>query len=246
MKLLVISDVHSNMKAVEAVATQEKHWDMIVFAGDMVDFGLYPHDVIDWMRKHRVIAVAGNHDMALVDKANSHFQPLRNPTDATTFLEHNLSLLTGEQVEYLSKLPEEAVFKVDGITYYMTHIYDKKDGYALLNHLKEHRSISAFESFWQVKVGNTKGKRCLILGDTHHCMMVQLKKDTLIINPGSLGYNLGEDVQTNGASYMVIEDGIPYFRYAQYNTEEEYQFVKEKMINLNEWQYQTGLAIFKA
>lgn len=245
MKILIISDVHSNYKALKTIEEKEKTFDAVLFAGDMVEFGLQPREVVDWMQKNKVIAVAGNHDIGLSNAYKNGFIPLENPLMAKTFLEHNLSLLTKEDMEYLSSLSLEVKVEFDGVTYFMTHIYDDSDGYALLHHLESYHSISKFEEFWAKKVGETKGKRCLILGDTHHCMMVQLKEDTLVINPGAAGYNLGPDAATKGASYIVIEDGIPCFRYANYDTAEEYNVVKNQMPNLDDWQKATGLLIFK-
>ncbi|MBR4282565.1 MAG: metallophosphoesterase family protein [Clostridia bacterium] len=244
MKILIISDVHSNYKALKAVVENEKSFDAVLFAGDMVEFGMEPREVVSWMQKNKVIAVAGNHDIGLSNAYKDGFIPLENPLMATTFLEHNLSLLTKKDMEYISSLPLEVKAEFDGITYFMTHIYDENDGQALLHHLESYHSISKFEEFWAKKVGETKGKRCLILGDTHHCMMVQLKEDALIVNPGSVGYNLGSDGVVKGASYIVIEDGIPYFRYANYDTTDEYDIVKNQMPNLDDWQKATGLLIF--
>ncbi len=245
MKILVISDVHSNINALNAIEQKEKSFDAVLFAGDMVEYGLQPREVISWMRKNKVIAVAGNHDVGLSNTYKNGFIPLDNPLMAKSFLEHNLSLLTEEDMDYISSLPLEVKVEYDGITYFMTHIYDDNDGYALLHQMENYNFISSFEKYWEEKVGKTKGKRCLILGDTHHCMMVQLKADTLIINPGAAGYNLGPDSATKGANYIVIEDGIPYFRYADYDTTKDYNTVLNDMPNLDDWQKATGLLIFK-
>jgi len=127
----------------------------------------------------------------------------------------------------------------------MRHIYDDQDGQALLHHLEQYHVISSFETYWRSKVGDTEGRRCLVLGDTHHCMMLQLKADAMVINPGAAGYNLGADSATKGASYIVIENGMPRFGWADYDTTTDYQTVVEKMPNLEKWQRDTGLAIFK-
>ncbi|MBR4868423.1 MAG: metallophosphoesterase family protein [Clostridia bacterium] len=245
MKLLVISDVHSNVHALHAIEQQEGTWDAVLFAGDMIDFGLQPHEVVCWMRDHNVIAVAGNHDTGLAAIYNNGFLPLDDPLKAESFCHHNLSVLTKEDMEYVAALPLEVTVAFDGITYFMTHIYDYDDCHAILHHLEKYDSIDTFESYWLEKVGKTEGKRCLILGDSHHCMMLQLKKDTMVINPGAAGYNLGADSAYKGASYIVIEDGIPYFKWADYDTSADYQAVLTQMTKLEEWQRATGLAIFK-
>ncbi len=245
MKILVISDVHSNVHALHAIEAKEKSWDAVLFAGDMIDFGLQPVEVVEWMQSHNVIAVAGNHDTGLAEIYNKGYTPLSDPFTAESFCHHNLSLLTEKHMEYVSSLPLEVTVKLDGVTYFMTHIYDYDDGQALLHQLEHYDSIASFEAYWTKKVGKTQGKRCLVLGDTHHCMMLQPRKDALVINPGAAGYNLGADSAYKGASYIIIEDGIPYFKWAEYDTAEDYQTVLEKMTGLDDWQKRTGLAIFK-
>lgn len=245
MKILVISDVHSHIHGLRAIEQQEQTWDMVLFAGDMLDYGLQPAEVIGWMREHQVVAVAGNHDIGLVQMIDQGFERLRDPLMAQTFSGHNVSVLTDEDLEYVRQLPLEVTVVCDGVTYFMTHIYDDTDGQALLHHLEQYHSISSFEEYWQTKVGKTQGKRCLVLGDTHHCMMLQIGKDATIINPGAVGYKLGADTATKGATYIVIEDGVPYFRWADYDTREDYETVVNQMTNLEDWQRRTGIAIFQ-
>ena len=66
MKILFISDIHANYPALEAVWKKESDSDMILCAGDLVDWGFYPREVLDWCRTNRVIAVAGNHDHDMI------------------------------------------------------------------------------------------------------------------------------------------------------------------------------------
>lgn len=245
MKILVISDVHSNINALNAIEEKEKTFDAVLFAGDMLEYGLQPKEVIAWMKKHKVIAVMGNHDASILNTYKNGFVPLKNSLLATTFAEHNLSLLDEADMEYIASLPMEAKAEFDGVTYFMTHIYDENDGQALIHQMEQYNSISSFEKYWNEKVGRAEGKRCLVLGDTHHCMMLQPKADAFIINPGAAGYNLGGDVTTKGGSYIVIENGIPYFRYVEYDTLKDYETVKNDMPNLDDWQKKTGLLIFK-
>lgn len=244
MKILLISDVHSNIHALRAIEKQERTWDAVLFAGDMVDYGLQPQAVVAWMREHQAIAVAGNHDTALVAMYRQGFTPNEDPLQARSFCEHNLSSLSEEDLEYVAALPLEVTVTLDGITYFMTHIYDPNDEEALAHHLMQYHPLTSFERFWAEKVGETQGKRCLVLGHHHHCMLLQLKADAFIINPGAAGYKLGVDVGTKGASYIVMEDGIPYFRWADFDLSEDYKIVSEQMTQLEKGQRDSGLAIF--
>lgn len=244
MKILLLSDIHSNINALRAIEHQEQTWDVVLFAGDMVDFGLQPHEVVTWMREHDAIAVVGNHDTYLVKTYNEHGRSVEDPLLARSFCEHNLAMLTQEDMEYLAALPLETTVELDGITYFMTHIYDPQDEEALAHQLEQYRPISSFDHYWQEKVGTTQGKRCIVIGHHHHCMVLQLKADAMLINPGSASYKLGVDGYAKGAAYVVMEDGTPYFRWADFDLTEDYKTISEQMLNLGEGQRSSGLAIF--
>ena len=63
MKILVLSDIHANIWALRKILETEQNVDKICFAGDMVDYGIAPAEVIEWFRTHSdTIAVKGNHD----------------------------------------------------------------------------------------------------------------------------------------------------------------------------------------
>ena len=42
MKILALSDIHSNIYALDAIWDKEKDADLIVAAGDLVDYGPFP------------------------------------------------------------------------------------------------------------------------------------------------------------------------------------------------------------
>ena len=73
MKILVLSDCHSNVDALNAVWEKESDCDIILFAGDMVDFGFYPKETVRWFmeRKDKLFAVRGNHDEWILDNRGS-------------------------------------------------------------------------------------------------------------------------------------------------------------------------------
>src|SRR6266540_975243 len=65
MKTLVLSDIHGNLAALEAVAA-EPH-DFLVCLGDLVGYGPQPGPCVRWVRAHAALVVQGNHDRALGD-----------------------------------------------------------------------------------------------------------------------------------------------------------------------------------
>ena len=64
MKALIISDIHSNIFALEAIWQREHDCDVVFCAGDLVDYGPSPGEVIAWVQAHGVACVQGNHDRA--------------------------------------------------------------------------------------------------------------------------------------------------------------------------------------
>ena len=67
MKILVLSDIHANIWALQEVIEKEKAYDRLCFAGDMVDYGIAPSQVIEYLRNvPNALLVQGNHDLHAV------------------------------------------------------------------------------------------------------------------------------------------------------------------------------------
>jgi Icc-related predicted phosphoesterase len=63
MKYLILSDIHANWDALQAVlAVTEGTYDLILCCGDLVGYGPEPNRVVSWARKHVHAVVRGNHD----------------------------------------------------------------------------------------------------------------------------------------------------------------------------------------
>jgi len=78
LKLAILSDVHANLPALEAVladvAGQSVH--RIVSLGDVVGYGAWPNECCELLQDKRAISVMGNHDLAAVEEgAEEWFTP---------------------------------------------------------------------------------------------------------------------------------------------------------------------------
>lgn len=65
MKYLILSDIHSNKEALTAVLSfvRRKHWDKVVFLGDLVGYGANPNQTVDLLRGMKpFVGIRGNHD----------------------------------------------------------------------------------------------------------------------------------------------------------------------------------------
>ena len=104
MRYLVVSDVHANIDALEAVleASPPSAWDRLLVLGDLVGYGAEPNAVIDRLRElNPLAAIRGNHDKAacgLEDGSNfNHIARIAATWTAET--------LTDANRRYLRELP---------------------------------------------------------------------------------------------------------------------------------------------
>lgn len=64
MKLAFISDIHANLPALEATLQDlaARKPDMIYCLGDLVGYNIWPNEVVELIRQHRIPTIAGNYD----------------------------------------------------------------------------------------------------------------------------------------------------------------------------------------
>ena len=105
MRILLLSDIHANLEAMDACLANAPSFDMIVNLGDIVGYGASPNEVIDRSREVGKAFVRGNHD-----KAATGVMDLEdfNPMAATAAL-WTRNELTPENFEWLRALPHGPV-----------------------------------------------------------------------------------------------------------------------------------------
>ena len=80
MKLLILSDIHANWPALEAVLNAEADYDTIAFCGDVVDYGPHPVECVRFIAREADFVVRGNQDNAVaatVGAAHERFPDIR-------------------------------------------------------------------------------------------------------------------------------------------------------------------------
>ncbi len=102
MRLAVISDIHSNLAAFEAVlADIGDRVDRIWCLGDIVGYGPAPNECIERVRQDDIICLAGNHDWACLGKVDlADFNP-----DASRACRWTVEQLKPENRDFLDRLP---------------------------------------------------------------------------------------------------------------------------------------------
>jgi diadenosine tetraphosphatase ApaH/serine/threonine PP2A family protein phosphatase len=101
VKLALLSDIHSNLEALDAVLNALPKVDRIVVLGDIVGYGPDPNEVIERLQSVEARAVRGNHDQAMLEP--DMFE-LFNPHAAAAG-RWTLDVMTPESLTYLDELP---------------------------------------------------------------------------------------------------------------------------------------------
>ena len=77
MRLLLLSDIHSNPEALEACLAAAPAHDVVVNLGDIVGYGASPNEVTERSRGLGKLFVRGNHDKAATGLMDiSDFNPV--------------------------------------------------------------------------------------------------------------------------------------------------------------------------
>lgn len=201
MRILLVSDIHANWPALDAV---NEPYDVCLCLGDLVDYGVEPLPCIDWARKNVTYGVRGNHDHGAAQGVTVNgaggFRYLTSVTRPLTCA----SLLEPDR-RYLAERPLTKHLTLDGKRYLMVHATprDPMDEF-------NHPDIN----FWQLRLNNIDVDY-VVCGHTHQPYCLQVGKTT-IVNPGSVGLPRDGDPRV---SYAVITDNVVELRRVDYDIE---------------------------
>ncbi len=104
MRVALLSDVHANLPALEAVlrhAEAQQALDQVWSLGDLVGYGPHPNECLALLRRYPFVSVAGNHDLAATgDLDTTEFNP-----DAAAAVAWTARRLTEDERVFLHGLP---------------------------------------------------------------------------------------------------------------------------------------------
>ncbi len=101
MQIGVVSDVHGNRVALDAVLAAMPDVDLLVNAGDVVGYNPWPAECLAAVRDRGIPTVMGNHDRATADDGPVRFNPMANAG-----VEYAREQLDDEATAWLAELPD--------------------------------------------------------------------------------------------------------------------------------------------
>jgi len=170
----VISDIHSNLDALEAVSAVIPAGSSIICLGDIVGYGAQPNEVIEAIRSLRPLAVLmGNHDYAVVTGDVEGFS-----TYAATAITWTRKHITETNIQFLSKLRPEIRLDLDNVH---VALYHASPIDPLFEYIYPDINCEYLESL----IAEAKSE-VVLLGHTHIPMRLSTKAG-ILANPGSVG-----------------------------------------------------------
>jgi diadenosine tetraphosphatase ApaH/serine/threonine PP2A family protein phosphatase len=204
MRVLIISDIHANFTALEAVLKDAGSTDEVWCLGDLVGYGPSPNEVIERLRALPNLAccMLGNHDVAILGEMN--FAVFN--TEARKSLIWQQQTVIPANLEYLRSLPQETLTKGQ-VTLAHGSPRDPIWEY-ILNTLIARLNFEAFESpycfvghthiqcYFQLEVD--KDRISLEVPAVGHTVQLSPRA---ILNPGSVGQPRDRDPRAAYAIY---------------------------------------------
>lgn len=216
MRTAIISDIHGNIDALQAVLLDIKNRGIqnIYNLGDSLYGPLFPIESYKLLVEENIQNIRGNCDRILLDR-NSN-----NPT-----VQYVQNLLEEEHKEWISNLP----FSLQTEDFYFCHGTPTNDENYLLEGMSSTGStLKKTEDI--LKLVNGISQNIIFCAHTHIPRVVYLPNNKIVINPGSVGLPAYEDTLP---IYHKMESGSPYANYTIVTKKKDDWMIEQILIPYN-------------
>lgn len=206
MRYGIISDIHSNIEALTASydGLLKCNCDKIISLGDVVGYGPSPSECIDFVRKHDILSIKGNHDAYTADASEGKSWDVQEY--ARKSILWTRTMLREDQLKWLRDLPY--TFKLNNLQFvhasmetmdgeYWPYVLDQKTA---LFHFYLQETDIAFCGHIHIPLLFTYRKGGIV--------MEMLKEKELcepdvkyLVNPGAVGQPRDSDWRSAAAVY---------------------------------------------
>jgi diadenosine tetraphosphatase ApaH/serine/threonine PP2A family protein phosphatase len=201
MRVAVLSDIHSNLVALDAVLAHAGPVDALWHLGDIVGYGPDPDGVVGRLAERAAVGVRGNHDAAAIGGPEiDWFNP-----EARAAIEWTRRAMSDATRSWLAALPERRVLEGitlvhgsprDPIREYISDRFVAEDNLAVLE------SRQALHGHTHVPVAWLEGGSRVSLLRVDDGSSLELGRTRVLLNPGSVGQPRDGDPR---AAYLVLD-----------------------------------------
>jgi predicted phosphodiesterase len=217
LRYLILSDIHGNRQALEAVArAAEGQYGRMLCCGDLVGYGADPNAVVDWIRAHCSEIVRGNHDRACTGQEDlSWFNPVARAAALWT-----QAALTVENAAFVRALPRGPL-ALDGFQLAHGSLFDEdeyvSDPEEAAGNFASLEGSLVFFGHTHIQGGYrwTRGRPAAIPGAPGPTGRRTMEIDSAcayLVNPGSVGQPRDDDPRAAFAIYDSEAHTVVYRR----------------------------------
>ncbi|MBR0133982.1 metallophosphoesterase family protein [Candidatus Saccharibacteria bacterium] len=201
MRIGIISDLHSNPDALQAVFDEfdRQKVEKMIFIGDILGIGHRSEECVKLLMsrsKQLIGAVSGNHEGYFFVAMPKYFHgDPKRPIDPeiVRYFAWNHSQLSQDSIEFLRKLPKEQTIETDGAKIFVTHYPTGKAG--VYDPFIPKPTLAECEELFKDYNADV-----YLFGHTHF-LLEQRNDHQYFINPGSVGC----PIETNSASAGILD-----------------------------------------
>lgn len=223
MKLILLSDIHGNVTALDSVINDFKRIynpEGLILLGDMVNYGMRPNEVIHMLKNLDLPVIAnlfGNHEKALIDRNTQHFSTERGKS----LLEYTRSILSKQSMDYiLSECSSEGKkeLMISGKKVLFVHGSLSDPYWGNMNYAE--MEDSKYSKFDVVLSGHSHIP--IFIEKFYECDSPEYrnKKRTIFVNPGSVGQPRNHNPKAQYA-YIDLDNEIYHFNSVKYDIKKE-------------------------
>ena len=200
MRLALVSDVHGNLAALEAVVgdIRRRGVDQIVNLGDSLSGPLLPLETAQYLMAEGWPTLAGNHERQVLTQG---------PGEWSASDEYTFSQLTDRELGWLRSLPPNARLTSE---VFLCHGTPSSDAAYFLETVERGLVRAANPNEIEARLGMEPAS-LVACGHTHVPRALRSRRGQLIVNPGSVGRQAYDDTQPMP---HAVETGSPDARYA--------------------------------
>ena len=218
MKIAVISDIHGNMEALEAVMKdiESEGCEKIFVLGDYAMAGPEPDNSINWfMQKEndpRFEMIQGNTDLMIADYSEKVYQNVKEKAPVMAeALKNDFWLINPIQRNFLKNLPAQKELEIEGVKILLVHGSPRRNNEDILPDL----TLAQVEEIIKDTTADV-----ILCGHTHMPCGFQTSKKQTVVNAGSIGRPFTAEPKSCYLK-MTVTNGNCIFehKFVEYNNE---------------------------